>query len=350
MRCNKLILFNISVILVLIGCGGVSSDSFNNFASERGNLLFVASGTCYGGGVTTSAGSGIVASYSTVDGSLERVVVDYNQFSPGDMPASITEYDKDHILVLVENTSGRRVDLVAKDGSSVRTYLVNSAALSGVVRHLERLSDGSLLVSRSTAIEKFSSAKARITQGANAYVNAPAGACATSTTLMTSAVTLKGGKILFAHAAATPNNKIGLISASGYAAAGDCLATQAAPVTTALPTALIRHSTGAILAAYGSTTSASNVVTSFKVNEVTNAITSVTTAYSDASIVNGPSAMAEDSMTGEVYIANGNSNFNNIEKMTFNPVSLVLTRAGSKPFLSNQVNTRCVTDMRVMSR
>jgi hypothetical protein len=312
-------------------------------------LLYVASGTCYAGGVTTSTGSSTIAAFDVTDGRLERVVVDYNTLSPGDTPIGITEYDANRILVLVENASGRRIDLVNKNGSAIVTYLVNATAMGSAVRSITKLSDNSLLISKSSAIEKFSSGKARVTQGANPYVNAPGLGCATSTTLISSVASLPNGKIVFAHAAATPNNKLGMISASGYATTADCLTSQAAPATTALPTALLYHSSGKLLAAFGSTTSASNSVQAYDVDQTANTISSATTAFFDAAVINGPSAIAEDPRTGDVFVANGNSAFNSIEKFAFAPTTKALSRQAGPPFLGTQIYTRCVTDMKVLS-
>ena len=209
--------------------------------------------------------------------------------------------------------------------------------------------NGSLLVSKTTAIEDFSSNKARILQGANPFVNAPAGACATSTTLISSMTTLPNGKIIFAHAAATPNNKFGVISSTGYAAASDCLAAQTAPNTLALPTAVTVHNDGTtVLVAYGSTTAASNAIYTYTVNATTGAITNPVSAFSDFTIVNGPSAMTEDSTTGIVYVANATSTANTIEKFTLS--GGVLTRAGTTPYLPSSVYTRCVSSMMVSSQ
>ena len=311
--------------------------------------LFVASGSCYAGGVTTSTGSGTVVAFDLANGSLEKVLIDYNSFSPGDMPVGLAEYDADHILVLIENTAGRRIDLIRKDGTAGSTFLTNGTALNGIVRSLLKLTDGSYLVSKSTAVEKFAPSKARVTQGANPYISAPAGACATSTALMSSIQQLGNGKFIFTHAAATPNNRIGMIASTGYAVAGDCLTAQAAPTTTALPSASLYHSSGKLLVAYGSTTLASNFIYAYDVNETTNAITGATPAWTDNAFVNGPSAMTEDRDTGAVYVANGNAAFNSIEAFGFDPTTKTMSKSGTLPFTPVSIYTRCVSAMKVMS-
>jgi hypothetical protein len=261
------------------------------------------------------------------------------------MPVAIANKDDSHLLVVVENTGGRRVDVVNKDGSGISTYLTNTTALNGVMRSLKLLSDGSILVSKSSAIEKFNAARARVTMGTSPYVSAPASPCATSTTLISSVSTLSNGKILYTHAAATPNNKFGIISSTGYAAAGDCLASQAAPTTTALPTASLVLPSGNVLVSYGSTTAASNFIYSYDINVSTNAISNVTAAYTDFANVDGPSAMALDPETGDVFVANALNTYNTIERFSYDGTTQLLTKEGSTPYIPANVYTRCVSAM-----
>ncbi|MGE3760172.1 MAG: hypothetical protein AB7H97_20575 [Pseudobdellovibrionaceae bacterium] len=320
------------------------SNSIQGAASNR--LLFVASGGCYGGGVTLSTASNTVSAFNTSTGAFDHLVVDYGVYSPGDSPVAVSEYDSNRLLILVENASGRRIDIVNKDGSGLSTYISNSTALSAVGRAMAFASDGSILVSKSSAIEKFNSAKSRILQGANPYVSAPAGSCATSTTLISDVALLSNNKILYTHAAATPNNRIGLISATGYSSAADCLAGTAAPATTALPTAVVVHPSGKTLVSFGSTTSASNFIYSYDVSATANTITNATQAFFDSSIVNGPSAMTIDSSTGDVFVANATSTFNTIE--LFRLSGSTLSRPLSRPLIGPNVYTRCIAGMKVM--
>lgn len=341
---------SLAILYGLFGCGGTSSAPFNDAVLAGGpasRYLYVASGACYAGGVTTSTGpANTIVRYNLADGSLDEVLIDYNNLALGDTPVSLAEYDSNNILVLVENAAGRRVDMVRKDGSGFSTYLINSTALNGVLRDMVLLNSLSLLISKSTAIEKFNSAKSRVQQGANPFVNAPAGSCATSTTLISSVTAHSSGKIVYTHAAATPNNRIGVISSTGYAAASDCLSGLAGPTTTALPTSTRFHPSGKLLVAYGSTTASSNFVYSYDFNGTTGAITNPVAVFNDNSIVNGPSAMEIDSVAGDVYVANATSTFNTIEK--FNFVSNALTRASVAPFIAPSVYTRCISSMRVM--
>lgn len=342
--------FIVTLLPLLSSCGDQASAPFND--ATLGNLnaksLYVVSGSCYAGGATVSTGpANTISKFNLSTGQFERVVIDYNQIAPGDTPIAIYDYDSTRLMALIENTGGRRLELVNKDGSGNTTYLMNTTALSGVVRSFALLSDLSLLVSKSTAIEKFNSGKARVMIGANPFINAPGGTCATSTTLISSVTAHSNGKIVYTHAAATPNNKIGVISSAGYSVVGDCLGGTAAPVTTALPTKAMFHSNGKLLVSFGSTTLTSNFVYSYDFNPSTGALSNATAVYNDGgAIVNGPSTMVEDPSTGDVFIANATSTYNTIEKFHF--ISNALVRASGPTFIPYSAYTRCVSDMKVM--
>lgn len=344
-------LFAISVVATLIGCAQTGSDKLNTGAAANGVnssvSLYVASGACYGGGVATAAGSGTIVNFDPSTGNVRRVVIDYSLYSPGDLPVAISNYDSTRLLVTVENASGRHVDLVNKDGSGAMTYLTNSTALNGVLRSAKLLNDGSLLVSKSSAVEKFAPSKARVLQGANPFINAPASTCATATTLISAVETSPSGKVIFAHAAATPNNKVDVISATGYNLTTDCLGGVAVANTLALPSALLLHSSGRLLVATGSTTAASNIIYSYPYNDTTSALGTAVSAYADSGVlINGPSALTEDPVNADVYVANALSTMNTIERFSYDPTAQTLTSRGQR--LGPSVYTRCVSAMKAV--
>jgi hypothetical protein len=308
--------------------------------------LYFASGACYGGGVTTGSGSTLVSRVNLTTGAKE-IILDYTN-SPGSSPVGVMNYDSDNLLVGVENTTGRRIDFVNKRGLGRSTYISDTTALSTTLRSVKPLADGGILVTKTVGVERFNSGGGRVAIGANPYINAPAGSCATSTTAMSDAIELSNGKLLFAHAAVTTNNKVGMISSGGYNVIGDCLTTQAPPTTTAMPTAMVYIPTeNILLVAYGSTTAGSNSIYAYNVNETTNIISGATLAYFNIAVVNGVSAMAYDSETGEIYVSNATSTFNTIEKFTFNPTTKTLTRVGSTPYLTATFESRCISGMAV---
>lgn len=333
------------ISMIATGCIEESSEQgFNSALTTR--YLYVASGSCTAGGAAVSSGNATIAKFDVETGNFAGLVVDYNTFGMGDQPASIANFDSSRLLVAVENTNGRRVDIIDRDGSNLTTYILNATALSGILRHLVVLPDLSILVTKVTAIEKFSVAKTRILSGVNPFINAPASPCATSTTAMTSALALPNGKIVFTHGAATPNNITAVVASTGYTAPAHCLAGQAAPVTTALPTSSLYDPTsGKLLVAYGSATATSNLIYSYNINLTSGAISGAAAAYTDNTVVNGPTRMVRDATTGAVFVSNGSSALNNIEKFTLSSAG-VLTKVGTLPFISN-VYTRCVTSMEI---
>jgi hypothetical protein len=334
-----------SALFALSACN-LSGRSFNSGTTdpvtETPRYLYVASGSCYAGGATVVAGSAFISKYELSTGILVDVIADFGRTSTTDFPVDMQDYDEDYLAVLVENattTTYRRIDLVPKDGAhypSTLTY--GGGTFSAILRSLTLLQDGSALISRSTAIAKLNSSFGV----ANAsFINAPAGLCATSTTLMADMIELPTtGKLLFAHAAATPNNRIGMLSADG----ATCLTGTAGPITTSLPTDLMLHSSGKVLAAYGSATAGSNVIYSYIVDETANTLTAYQ-SYSNSTFINGPTRMAEDPVTGDVYVANGLSTLNNIEKFNYNSTTMALTRPLNYPFIQFSGSTKCISGM-----
>lgn len=125
----------------------------------------------------------------------------------------------------------------------------------------------------------------RITQGANPFINAPAGACATSTTLHTKAVTLLNGNVVFLHAAAA-QNRLAIISAAGYAAGADCRSATAAPNASSFPVAFVYNSVNSkLIVAYAGTATTTNInsIYAYSVNETPNTLSSPQSIY-DASL------------------------------------------------------------------
>lgn len=333
---------------VLSGCGEeLSSEGFNS-SINNSRYLYVASGSCYAGGAAVSVGNGTVAKYDLATGAFVGLVVDYNTFGNGDLPNSVAPFGTKRLLVAVENAAGRRIDILNNDGTGLTTYLANATILSTVLRHLTVLPDLSVLITKATAIEKLSAGVSRVVQGAaNPFINAPAAPCATSITAMTSTTTLPNGKIVFTHAAVSPNNITGVIVNTGYSIAANCNAGQAAPVATALPTsALYEPLSGKLLVAYGSATTTSNLIYSYTINQTTGVISLPVVAWNDNSIVLGPSRMSVDPTNGAVFVANGAATLNNIEKFTLDSAG-VLTKVGTTPFIRTSVYTRCITSMEI---
>lgn len=323
-----------------------SPTSTPAFPTEK--YLYVASGACYAGGVPTSAGIGVISKYSLTTGQRIGTVFSYIDQSPSDLPVGLIDYNNTQLITMVENAGGRRIDLISKFGTGLNIFYANSAVLSGAMRSIVKTSDLGLMLSKTSAIEKISSSKVRVTIGATTpYINAPAGACLSASTLVPFAVELPAGKVVYGNAGVTPNNKLAMISATGYSAVGDCLTTRVAPNTAALPTAAVVHPNGKLLVSYASTTYAANFVYSHDIDETTPSISAGTAIINTPAVVYAPSAMVADPDTGALYVANAAANAESIEKYNYTSSSGAFSRVGSTPFILKNEYIKCVSGLSI---
>jgi len=288
---------------------------------------------------------------------------------------------------------------------SFATYYANPTVLSGIVVGLYKDEEGSLLISKSTAVEKISASPIRLPAGANPWLNAPAGNCATSTTNISNVLSLpkysgtSTGKVVFTHQGATAAlNRIGITAYSGYFAAADCLAgvqisgvthTKAANLTAntvafnatgTSPTAavFIPHAngtiTGKLLVAYANGQTSNNAAGVYNLNHglvmwdvdepsATSAVLSnPIVVYDDSTILYGVSAMSYDSLSGYVYVATAgepgaaNQTTNgygyNVERFSVafdstNAPSLTRVTISGKPFIKGGATTKCISSLAV---
>lgn len=346
-------------------------------SSSSGRYLYVASGSCYSGGgitaITQAKATNKVMRYDLDTGTTELKIADYfdTKSQTGDTPVGLARADANNIYVAVQNaTAGlRRVEKIPKSFDPTRSLVTsNSTALSATLRSLDITASGDLLVSKSSAIERISGADfSRVTSGANPYVNAPAAPCATSTTLISRAGVLSNQMIYFAHAA-TSQNRIAFVKASGYSIAGDCPVAQSAPHASAFPTATAYDQTNQILlVAYGGSTVAPDVnsIYAYKLNVTSNSVSiaSANKIYDHQDFpatysfrLYGISAMALDTTNNHLYVASIPTNINNptqykIEKLAYDPTKVavtnnqVLTQYGGTTFKAANSDLKCVTDM-----
>ncbi|WP_413291781.1 hypothetical protein ACLSU7_10210 [Bdellovibrio sp. HCB185ZH] len=357
-------LFPISSIVILSVGLGACEPKVEDSASS-GTHLYITSGTCYvGNGLTAETPSRTVSKLNLSTGVVDEIIMDYNTVNSTDRPQAVLNSDDSNLLVLVENSTSnaRRIDLVKKKGSSqFSTFFNDSTTLTNtaahIVRSMFRTPDGGLLISKSVAAEKISSSKGRVTVGANPFINAPTGgSCGTTNnSLITAAVAVSNSKYIFAHAAATPNNRVVFVNnVNGYSASADCSSAVAAPATTTYPTAMVyipsttTANAGYLLVSYSSSTAAQDYIYAYDVNETTGVISGATKAYENSSVLRGISAMTYDSSSGGVFVANGSTTLaNGIERFTFDATSKTLTRVGAVPFAGTSLYTKCITGMTV---
>lgn len=318
-----------SIALTIFACTPVAitdkSIVDSTAPGAASSFLYVASGVCNGGGNTTyaqGAASNLVYRINTSTGNRDTVLADYNSAggynSVGDSPVGITEGpNSDSVYVLVENATSpsvRRIDKVEKKPAGLRVLNSNLPGTTGsVLRYLAPVSGGYLLA-RTTAVERIAaSSGTRIPAAAtnNPYINAPAAACNTSTSIV-KILTLNNGDIVYLNNAAG-QNRFGIISSGGYTLTTDCRSVQAAPTATSNPTAMAYDRVNnKLIVAYSNNTRAinQNAIYSYDINESTFAITNPQKLY-DANAWPGThpyllyaiSDMVLDSANNQIYIA-----------------------------------------------
>lgn len=406
----------VSMLTVVTSC---TTNTSEEASVAAGRQLYISSGLCSSGaGITTFTAQTSSRKVSKLDLSTKALstVLDFTQsysggtFGINTAPASIVD-NGSSLFMLVEDSaptaSGERRIYTIPKSSPYNTAVYSNDALAltttttNILRNLVKDADGSLLFSKSVAIEKISTNTLRVPQAANPWVNAPAGNCATSITNI-SAVSLlptytgySSGKILFAHQGATAAlSRIGIVSADGYSIAGNCLngyqlsttaPTNATNVTGTVtftatgptPTAMVYVPTGTgagkLLVAYGPTIAAdmsntatlSHAIVAWTVTESSGTVATLTSPVvlsNKLDAVFGISAMAYDSVDNSLYVAGpsqiGVANQTTagygykVEKFTYDSTGNTLTLvrgSNNEPFLDRSSATKCINSLVVGS-
>lgn len=377
MKKNNLLTLILTFVFLSCDPPPVQEDETSTTPTAT-RYLYVASGTCYSGnGITTfsnTTASNQVYRINLTTGVKEDIIADYyaSPSNAGDSPVSIVDYDADHILVLVENTtttSLRRLELVEKKANGTRsTFSGNTAALNGRLRKMIKLSDNYLLISKSTAVEKHKEGTNRLTVGANPWLNlsTPTSSCTTSTTLISAVEKLTNGMLVFAHAS-SGQSRFGVVSATGYSAALDCKAAQSSPTANAFPTSLVYDSTNQkMLVSYGGSSTGTNLnsIYAYSINESTGAISSAQKIYDSNEfgstynyLLFGIPIMAHDTTNGHLYVASTVTTATTavnykIERLTYNASQIGVSNSSvltpeSTVFYNYGHDTRCISDMMI---
>lgn len=324
--------------------------------------LYVSTGACYSGTNTTflaATSSNQAYRLNLTTGQKDLSLADYYSVpaNPGDTPVGLVESDSTNLMVLVENTAGRRIEKFAKSASPSRQiFSSNTTILSAVLKSIVKTSDGGFLIAKTAGIEKVSSQGVRL--GAP-YIGTNLGAtCGAANANINNVAVTPSGKILYTNAVAA-NNRWGVISPNGYTVAADCLAAQAAPDANAYPVA-IQYITSAnqILVAYAGNSLNVNLnsIYVYDFDDSTGAISNATKIYDSNTytaagyLLYGISAMAYNPDDSSLYISTAISNATTvvnytIEKLTYNTSTKILTRALNVPFYNYGVDTKCVSSM-----
>lgn len=340
-------------VLTLARCAKNDTTATGTTSSK---YIYVASGNTYAGNLmTTSTPANVITRFESSVGTFDRVIADYTVY-PGDTPVGMINFDNDNLLVLVENptnTASRRIDKVRKDGYGFATYLTNASAFTGantfIVNDLASAYDGGLLVAKGqvntvpSSIEKFNASNARVTLSGRAYVQSPAGSCANTNNRIQHVTSGPNGHII-AIQPFLAQNRIIMVNREGYNLSGDCKAIQAAPTTNHYPTALLYHTSGKLIVGYGHNVAGAPIheVYSYDVSDSAG-FSNAVTAWSNLSVIQGASAIAEQVDDHSVLISSAAAGFNTIEKFTFDSTTGVLTRVGTTPLIQPSVYTRSVS-------
>ena len=357
-------------------------------SSDR--FLYVASGACYTPG-STQAGSNTITRFNLSKTNPQpEVIYDFNADNLGEIPGGITDLGDSMLVAVqaVEPSPGVVQDkLLYKINKTthIKTIIYNnSTTFPNAVADPLRAAfvsaiDGSIMVAKSIGVEKLNaSTMARLANYSgnttNPFGNVVSGACGltAAASLINSMFETASGKVIMTHAGATPNNKVLVMPSTGINASTDC--TQSIqPAATAnanvpyvaggLPTAAIVHSkSGKLLVATSaaSATSAANGVLIYNYNDTTGAITSpaavypatpgktaTTVAYFDPTNLYQPTAMVEDTATGNVFVANfglnTNTSMGNIRQYSVDSVNSEFTDLGI--YVPENLYSRCVSSM-----
>lgn len=409
------IVSSLAILAITNGCSQSSEEETPaSIVAAAGKSLYIASGQCNSGlGITTYTGLTSSRLLSKVDlstGALSYLLDLSSPYQGGNLapetsPQALVD-DGDNILMLTENavnTGDRKVFSIPKSSPfNMSVYANDVNALTSTAGHITRSlvkdADGSLLFSKSVSIEKLGTNTLRIPMGAASWINAPAGNCATSTTLMSTMVTLPpfspatSGKILFAHnAAVTANNRIAIVSQDGYSVAGNCIAgvqvtgvahSYATNITgpaitfpavqgvnvTAMVYIPTGTGTGKLITAYSAAintelnnnTNQNYAIVMWDITESSTTAATITNPvilYRDFSIIFGVSAMAYDASTGHLYVASASqpgvaiqttAGYGyKVEKflLDITTPTLTLVQVDNKPFLNRSSATKCISSM-----
>lgn len=361
--------FFLTTALLLAACNDKKKDTaappVETIAIEVPKYLYVSTGACYSGSnttFTTATASNQTYRLSLTNGQKDLAIADYFSLpaNAGDSPVGLLDIDSSNMMILVENTAGRRIEKLPKAANPTRTiFTSNTAALSSALKGIVKTSDGGFLIAKTAGIEKITSQGIRM--GSAPYIGTALGAtCGASNANINTVTVTPKGKIIFTNAAAS-NNRWGIISPNGYTVAADCLAAQAAPDVNAYPVAVqYITSHNQILVAYAGNSLNTNLnsIYVYDFDDTTNAISNATKIYDSNTYVAagyllyGISAMVYNPSDRSLFVATAISNTTtvvnySIEKLTYNPDTKSLVRALSVPFYSHGIDTKCVSSLMI---
>lgn len=366
-----------------LGCAKPRSSSTTESSTTpaAGRYLYVSTGVCHSGGslavYTAATASNQVFRINTSTGVKDITLADYTSApsQAADSPVAIVNSSSNDVFVLVENATAnlRRIEKVSKslNGSRAIVLFGNGTTAANQLRDISLTPQNDFLMTRNSGIEKITSNGTRVTNGTLAFVVPPTtGGCAMPTGgTMSRGLALPNGMIAMANVTLGTLSKVGIVSASGYGSAANCLSSAQSPLnSSSLPTSLAFDSTNSLLlvayAGYNATAATKvNTIYAYTVNTTTGVLGATPTRIYDQTdssfptFLYGISAMALDSDEGYLYVASsrGNSATSSghfIEKFQYNPSNIsgtlstsALTRVGNTPFFNYTIDTKCISGL-----
>lgn len=353
-------------LLFLISSAGITGcneklDGLKTSTDPNQRYLYFASGGCFvgnytGSRVATTTSAGLINRITLDSAQIQGVqILDYNLLGSNLWPAGIINYDSDYLLAAVSTTTtGVRIDKVKKAGlQEKKDHISDVTNLNGFLRAIGLTTDKSTIISKSSAIEKYTSGGVRVLNAAltNSFAVIPTTGttCSSTTSTLTAAISLPNDFVFFANGNAG-FTKVGVIGSAGYSAVADCksaISFTTTPAPAAQPTAAV-YVAGTdpyqVLVSTASTTAGNDQIWLFTVNSSTGVVSYVKSLYNNTAYLRGISAMAYDSTSNSLYVANGATiATNTIEKFSYDSSAQTLTRSGT--FFAANADTQCINSM-----
>lgn len=377
--------FFIALIPVLLsGClfssknGTLATAVVNN---ER--YLYVASGACYSPAAGAQNGNRLITRYKLDTGESE-IFYDFNSDGSYDLPGGMVDLG-DKVMVAINpydnsTSNSKQIVFINKSSKAKSMFYQDAnylpAGTANTLRTIKRSSfDGNVYVSKSGGVEKidFTSyfklpnysgtlstpyfSGATTAMGSTTCLGVGA---ATASSLVYDMVETSSGKWIVSHAVSA-QNKIAVLNKIGVNASTDCYSTQqgvpivptspptvAAAASTNIPTGLVLHSVSSkLLVAMSGTTSTNNSVIAYSYSDSTGVLSSPTVGFYGIGQLYQPTAMVEDTETGEVYVASygqlSSGALGFIRKFKVDSTTGAMTDSGM--FAQSPIATKCVSSM-----
>jgi hypothetical protein len=162
-------------LIIFVGCGQMTDNTGN--LSGTTPITTPAATTSYSGYVLVTSYSLDTVTMFDPNGNYVRTLRSQDT-ADGQTFFGLVPYDSTSFLLSVDGTD--RVERIRYDGQSNSIYLISSL-LTGTIRRLTRLSNGDIVVSENTIIEKFDANLDRV--GAPFIAANATAACATAASM-----------------------------------------------------------------------------------------------------------------------------------------------------------------------